>query len=324
MDNLYDVLIGEAPSDADKAAATAAALRRRRSFGELGIISGDRALGKLGSGMVGQADDYAGRLQQTRQQDVDNAQTRKYQEGQLGHMGGVLNETMRANKERERLTSRGQDMSLLAAQARARGANKPPKLTVADRRDLTQGAALVGNVQDLLTSFKDDYAAPQVMGKSIPGARPLSNALSSMGIGSKDMDEAQQWWAASDRLYNLFERNKLFGATLTSNEMRAWANANANKNMKPDQIKSMLNSILGVAQEELQANVEGFQAGGYDTDQVDALTQRSFPKATGPEESVAEEALPDEDFVMDDEDFGDLSEDEIKELIELRKKVHGR
>lgn len=322
MDNLYDVLIGEAPSDADKAAATAAALRRRRSFGELGIISGDRALGKLGSGMVGQADSYADRLQQTRQQDIDNAQTKSYQDSQIGHMGSVLAETMRANKERERLTARGQDLALLAAQARARASNKPPKLTVADRRDLTQGAALVGNVQDLLSGFKDDYAAPQVVGRSIPGARPLSNALSSMGLGSKEMDDAQQWWAASDRLYSLFERNKLFGATLTSNEMKAWAQANANKNMKPDQVKAMLNDILRVAQEELQANVEGFEAGGYDPEQINALTQRSFPKA-GAGEPAAEE-LPDEDFVMEDEDFGDLTEDEIKELIELRKKVHGR
>jgi len=312
MDSLYDVLIGEAPSDADKAAATAAALRRRRSFGELGIISGDRALSKLGSGMVDQADDYAGRIQQTRQQDIDNAQTRRYQEGQLGHMGNVLSETMRANKERERLTARGQDLALLAAQARARAANKPPKLTVADRRDLTQGAALVGNVQDLLGGFKEDYASPQVMGKSLPGARPLMNTMASMGVGTKKMDEAQQWWAASDRLYNLFERNKLFGATLTSNEMKAWAQANANKNMKPEQIKAMLNDILRVAQEELQANVEGFEAGGYDPEQINALTQRSFPKAAG-EEAPAEET---------EEDFGDLSPEEIEELIQLRQEMN--
>lgn len=313
MDNLYDVLIGEAPNDADKAAATAAALRRRRSFGELGVISGDRALSKLGSGMVASADDYANRLQQTRQQDIDNAQTKSYQDSQIGHMGNVLKETMRANDMRDVTTRRGQDLALLAAQARVRAANKPPKLTVADRRDLTQGAALVGNVQDLLTNFKDDFAAPQVMGKSIPGARPLSNTIASMGMGTKAMDDAQAWWAASDRLYSLFERNKLFGATLTSNEMKAWAQANANKNMKPEQIKTMLNDILRVAQEELTANVEGFQAGGYDEKQLDALTQRSFPKAVGEDVADEEAALP-------EEDFGDLSPEEIEELIQLRNK----
>lgn len=311
MDDIYDVLIGESPKDADKAAAVASALRRRRSFGELGMLSGDKVLSKFGQNLSGQADDYASRIQQTRQQDIDNAQTRSYQEGQLGHMGSVLAETMRANKERERLTSRGQDLSLLAAQARARASNKPPKLTVSDRRDLTEGAGLVGNIQDLLSSFKDEYAAPQVMGKSVPAARPLMNALSSMGVGSEKMDKAQDWWAASDRLYTLFQRNKMFGATLTTNEMRAWAQANANKNMKPEQIKRMLGSILQVAQEELAANVEGFQQGGYDPEQINALTQRSFPKASGEE-------------VVEDEDFGDLSPEEIEELKALREEFGGR
>jgi len=312
MDNIYDVLIGESPKDADKAAATAAALRRRRSFGELGMLSGDKVLSKYGQNAVGQADEYASRIQQTRQRDIDNDQTQRYQEGQLGHMGSVLSETMRSNKERERLTARGQDLALLAAQARARAANKPPKLTVADRRDLTEGAGLVGNLQDLLTSFKDDYAAPQVMGKSVPMARPLMNTMSAMGLGNKEMDQAQDWWAASDRLYTLFQRNKLFGATLTGNEMKAWSQANANKNMKPDQIKRMLNSILGTAMKDLRSNVDGFVEGGYDTDQLAALTQRAG--AWGPEEAVAEPETN-----MEEEDFGDLSPEEIEELKQLRE-----
>jgi hypothetical protein len=310
MDDIYDVLIGESPKDADRAAATAAALRRRRSFGELGMLSGDKVLSKYGQNAVSQADDYANRIQQTRQQDLDNAQTQSYQQGQLGHMGNVLAETMRANKERERLTARGQDLGLLEAQARARASNKPPKLTVSDRRDLTEGAGLVGNIQDLKSGFKEDFAAPQVMGKSIPGARPLANAMSAMGLGTDKMDDAQRWWAASDRLYTLFQRNKLFGATLTSNEMKAWAQANANKNMKPEQIKSMLDDILRVAQEELTANVEGFEAGGYAPEQINALVQRSYPKAQEAE-SVAE-------------DFGDLSPEEVEELKALREEMNAR
>lgn len=314
MDNLYDVLIGEAPRDADKAAATAAALRRRRAFGELGVLSGDRVLSDFGRGAVGQADDYAKQIQQTRQQDIDNAQTQAYQSGQLEHMGGVLKESMRAANMRDSTTRRGQDMALEAARLRAQRQDKPPKLTVSDRRDLTQGADLVGNMQGLLTGFKDDYAAPQVFGKSIPYARPLSNTLSSMGLGSKDMDEAQKWWAASDRLYTLFERNKMFGATLTSNEMKAWNEANASKNMKPEQVKAMLKDILKVAREQLASNVDGFVAGGYDEDQIDALTQRALPMA-GMEE-FEEQPLEEEM-----EDFGDLTEEEILELQQLRQEM---
>lgn len=312
MDDIYDVLLGEAPNDADKAAATASALRRRKSYGELGIISGDKVLGKLGQNLSSEADQYAQQIQQTRQRDIDNAQTQRYQEGQLGHMGGVLKESMRATDMRDATTRRGQDLALLAAQARARGKDKPPKLTVSDRRDLTEGAGLVGNLQDLLTGFKDDYASPQVMGKSVPGARPLSNALSSMGLGfTENMDEAQNWWAASDRLYTLFQRNKLFGATLTGNEMKAWAQANANKNMKPAQIKQMLGEILNVATEDLQANVDGFVEGGYDPEQIGALTQRAGAWKNGNDEAP--------ETNMEEEDFGDLSPEEIQELIQLRE-----
>lgn len=317
MDNLYETLLGEAPTDKDKVAATAAALRRRRSYGELGLASGDRVLSKVGENLIGSSDEYANQIQGTRQKDIDNAQTQRYQEGQLGHMGGVLKESMRATDMRDATTRRGQDLALLAAQARARAANKPPKLTVSDRRDLTEGAGLVGNMQDLLTSFKEDYAAPQILGKSIPGARPLSNTISAMGLGSKDMDEAQKWWAASDRLYTLFNRNKMFGATLTTNEMKAWAEANASKNMKPEQIKAMLKDIMGVANEELQANVQGFEEGGYDQGQIDALTQRALPRA-GIDEPVGDEGE------LTQEDFGDLSPEEIEELQLLREQSRGR
>jgi hypothetical protein len=221
---------------------------------------------------------------------------------------------------RDATTRRGQDMALEAARLRAANASgKPPKLTVSDRRDLTEGAGLVGNMQDLLSGFKDDYAAPQALGKSIPGARPLSNTLSAMGLGSKDMDEAQKWWAASDRLYTLFQRNKMFGATLTTNEMKAWSEANASKNMKPEQVKGMLNDIMRVAQEELTANVDGFEAGGYDPDQINALIQRSFPRAGI--DGVEEEAALDEESA---EDFGDLTPEEVAELEALRGQFNGR
>lgn len=317
-DDLYETLLGAAPNTADKVAATAAALRRRQSYGELGVLSGDKVLGGFGTNMMKQVDNELGQLQDTRQKDADNMQTQTYQTGQLQHMGGVLKETMRNNDLTDSTRRRGQDLMLMAALARAQAAkSKGTKLTVSDRRDLTEGAGLVGNIQQLLNTFKDDYAAPQVMGHSVPGVRPLANTLSAYGMGSKGMDAAQDWWATSDRLYTLFQRNKLFGATLTTNEMKAWEQANATKNMKPDQIKSMLRSILQNASSELKSNVEGFKEGGYNPTQVDALTQRSrgmVETAQDPEADDADAAGA----------LEDLSPEEAEELARLRAKYAGK
>lgn len=103
MDDEYLALIGAAPTDTAKQKAIAKQLRRRRAFGELGAITGDRVLQPFGENQMAQADDYAKQIQDTRQRDADNAQTKSYQDAQIGHMGKVLSETVRANQESERL-----------------------------------------------------------------------------------------------------------------------------------------------------------------------------------------------------------------------------
>lgn len=307
MPNEYEILTGESPSSSDRAAEIASALRRRRSYGELGMLSGDRVLSGVGERLTRQADQYADRIQQTRQQDIDNAQTRRYQDGQLGHMGSVLQETIRNNNMQNETTRRGQDMSLEAARLRALNSKKPTKLTATDRRDLQQAASLVGNMRQLQGSFDDSYAGVTAMGMSIPGGRALSNTLSAAGYGTDAMDAAQKWWAESERLYTLFNRNKLFGATLTSNEMKAWADANASKNMKPKQIKEVLASVIDNAEKELTATTDYFSEAGYDPDQISAITQRGHEAQPG----------------MGAEDEEPLTEEEMAELEELRAKHRG-
>lgn len=313
MADLYSSLIGEAPSDKEKAAEVAAALRRRRSYGELGMLTGDKVLGRFGQGLVKQADDYATQLQDTRQHDIDDRQTKTYQDAQVGHMGQVLEESKRARNMADATARRGQDLSYEAALARAVAAQKKattqkaPKFTVSDRRDLQEASSLVANTKELLSEFKPEFGATKVMGMNIPGGRALSNAVAAHGYGDKGMDAAQSWWAKSERLYTLFNRNKLFGATLTSNEMRAWEQANATKDMKPEQIQKFLGDIVDHAGKELAANVDFFSSGGYNPDQISAITQRSNEARTLPgQEPVAEE--PQEG----------LSPEEASELEQLR------
>lgn len=294
---IYDDLIGGAPTDKEKVAEVAAALRRRRSYGELGMLSGDKVLGKYGQGLVKEADDYASQLQDTRRHDIDDKQTKAYQDSQIEHMGSVLKETMRGRDMADATTRRGQDLSYLATQLRAAAAakkaatTKAPKFTVSDRRDLQEGASLVANMRQLQEGFKPEFSGAKLAGVTVPGGRALMNTLSAAGLGSKDMDESQKWWSESERLYDLFNRNKLFGATLTTNEMKAWANANASKNMKAEQIGTFLKSVTDNAERELSSKMDFFKAGGYNEDQIGAITQRTQEARQLP----GEEAAPEED-----------------------------
>lgn len=322
MADLYSSLIGAAPTKKEQAAELAAALRRRRSYGEIGMLTGDKVLSPYGQGLVKSADQYADQFQDIRQKDTDNAQTKSYQDAQIGHMGSVLKESARSHDMSDATTRRGQDMMLEAARLRAEAARlkaaaggKPPKFTVTDRHDLEQGATLIANMRGLKDTFKDTFGGVTAGGMTIPGARGLANTLAANGLApTKNSEDAQNWWAASSRLYDLYNRNKLFGATLTTNEMKAWAEANTNKNMKPEQIKGMLDQIINLGSKELKSKIDFFQKGGYNPDQIDAITQRAGEDPDDMSNMPADDSGSDE--VVEDP----LSEDEMAELQALRAK----
>jgi hypothetical protein len=69
MPNLYETLIGAAPTDPEQVRATADALRRKSDFGILGMLSGDNVLGGVGQHLHGGAQRQTQQLQQTRQSD---------------------------------------------------------------------------------------------------------------------------------------------------------------------------------------------------------------------------------------------------------------
>lgn len=239
-DNLYNTLIGAAPTDKQTQKAIAEQLRRRRSFGELGSLTGDRVLQPFGQQMSKQADDYATDLQGTRQKDIDNAQTKAYQEGQLGHMAGVLEETKRENN----MTHIFQMLMAQAALEKAdkTGVPKPKTLTYADRNKLENTASMINGADDLMNTFKDEYS--QKLG---PGPQSkFPNALAAVGIGTNGSKEAANWWAAWNQLYTLPQRNATFGATLTPTEKASWAESDINPSIDSKTIRDRVSKILKI------------------------------------------------------------------------------
>lgn len=276
MADIYSALIGKAPTSGEEQRAIAAALRRRRAFGELGALSGDPVLQSFGKEQVGFADDAAGALQSIRQKDVDNAQTERYQTGQLEHMGGTLRESIRAQDMDDATTRRGQDLDLEATLARAlaaqtKGGKAPPRLRVSDIKGLQDLAQDVGSMEGIEKFIKDGgkFGAVEFKGVPIPGARALKNALASRGYGDTEDKQAFMAKQAFDRLYTLGARNRLFGATLTPNEQTAWENANPSTRQSDSQIAEAIPVLRKVVAARLESTRKGLKAENYSPEAID-------------------------------------------------------
>lgn len=301
--DLYSALIGKSP-DAEGQKAIAAALRRRRAFGELGALTGDSVLQSFAKEQLASAENAAEQLQATRQADADDAQTRAYQEGQLGHMGGVLKESIRAQDMDDATTRRGQDIDLLEAMLRAEragaGANKVPRLRVSDIKGLQDLAQDVGSMEGIEAFIKKGgkFGAVEFAGVPVPGARSLKNALASRGYGSTEDKQAFQAKQAFDRLYTLGARNRLFGATLTSNEQTAWENANPSTRQSDEQIAEAIPILRKVIAARLESTRKGLKAENYSPEAVDyfsSIPGLNLPVGGGdeaPEESAVPSGAP--------------------------------
>jgi hypothetical protein len=299
MADMYSALIGKAP-DVEGQKAIAAALRRRRAFGELGALTGDQVLQSFGKEQLASADAAAEQLQATRQADVDDAQTREYQTGQLGHMGSTLKESIRAQNMDDATTRRGQDMDLYEALLRAQNAKgsstKPPRLRVSDIKGLQDLAQDVGSMEGIESFLKKGgkFGAVEFAGVPIPGGRALSNALAARGLGDKDMKQAFLAKQAFDRLYTLGARNRLFGATLTTNEQTAWENANPSIRQSDEQIAEAIPILRKVIAARLEATRRGLKAENYSPEAIDyfsSIPGLNLPVGDG-EEAAEGSAVP--------------------------------
>ena len=257
----YLSLIGAAPTTAEQQKVIADALRRRRTFGELATLTGDKVLQPFGQGLSQQADQYAKQLQQTRQQDADNAQTKQYQDSQIKHWDDVLAETIRSNNldfqaQMAAIRQREQD-SMLDAYTKGIGGGR--KITDSTRNKMLQHAETMQSMSDLLGAFNPEYTQQWGAG---PQSR-LPNLAAQYGVGTKTSKEAQQWWSEWQKFYTLPMRNLLFGATLTPNEQKAWEEVNINPGMSEKQIKTRIGRLLSVAQSSAkrrsaEMSIEGF------------------------------------------------------------------
>lgn len=270
-DELYDALIGADISKTAKAKVIAEALRRRSDIGLLGQVSGDKVLAPVGKQMSQQADQYATDLQGIRQSGIEEeqknrqlGQTKAYQDEQLRLMGTGQTEDKRWHNLQYLMNDRDNAARLAAAQSKK--FKTIPGSTKLKAVAARQGLSVL---QEMEKTFKDSYAGQ----KNFPGWNALKNKAVANQVGTdkflKENEPQQAWYANLDRLYNLQERYKLFGATLTNNEFKSWLETNINPNMSAAQIRNKLETLKVSALNELDLAREGYDTEEFNPEEVE-------------------------------------------------------
>ncbi len=281
--DIYESLIGAAPTSPVEIAAVVEALRRRRKVGELGAITGDRVMAPVGQGLSKQADAYAEMLQDTRQKDIDNAQTKAYQTGQLEHMGNVLKETLRYHDMSDATQRRGQDKAVEAAGIRRTANGKSPRMRQGDIQTLRDNAMAQGTVGELL-AFLQKGGKPDAQGNPTRGTlgavggipiigsylRQTLNAAAAKGAGTEATKATAMKWQQYQRFYELAERNRMFGQTLTPNEQAAWRKANPSFAQTDEQIEEGLKIMQKVYDKAQNDFKLGLKTEGYSDAAIEA------------------------------------------------------
>lgn len=108
-----------------------------------------------------------------------------------------------------------------------------------------------------LKTFKDKFANQGLLGDT---KRKAAAALGSWG--SKDWQEMDSWWRSAERQDELLERFKLFGATLTSNELASWRNATIRPGLSAEKVREFLQARQNILKRKLTTELKRVKTDG--------------------------------------------------------------
>lgn len=178
-------------------------------------------------------------------------------------------------------------------------------LTKTERENLMGLKGDIQTIRGLYESFDDSYANQEGIGfvegmiqQGMTDEPNLTNwtletwdkAAKYLGMEGRSKEEAeglkrklmkeQQWWGLYERLQKIPERAAMFGATLTTNEMNSWNQADIKEGMTPEQIRNNLMVRLKIAEKKFNQIVDmyapitnpEFIAGLRNTDEIDMGT----------------------------------------------------
>lgn len=165
-------------------------------------------------------------------------------------------------------------------------------LSSKDLDDLGKRSALTDRINNINTSFKDDFVGYK-----------LGDFAGDVAIGfqkrfGEGSDQAN-FWQNYQELVNAV-RNDQFGSALTQTEKIEFLKAMVTPSMKPELARRNLKRQQEITRTAMKRKMGGLKAGGFDANQIGEATKG---------------------VVLEDpeENFGDLTPEEIKELQDARK-----
>lgn len=170
----------------------------------------------------------------------------------------VIKEVTRADGTTElvRVSTRG-DLGPIAGTT---SAPAPRKLSITDIGKLSEEGQKFATLNSVHGKFEDRFAGylPGTGDASMTAGRYLP-----AGLVGKDRSEGAAFWQEYDRYKNVV-RNELFGASLTSGEQKAFAQADVNPSMQPEQIRKNLTLQKSIVENGLKRKAQAAVSSGYD------------------------------------------------------------
>lgn len=127
-----------------------------------------------------------------------------------------------------------------AAKAKDAQIKGPEQKTIEGLTSINEELTLLRN------SWRDEFVGST-------GVQTIDEFLLRLGekYGQDVVDAGGIWWRMKNRVVDMPDRHKNFGATLTGNELAAFNNANFNVSMNSAQIKAMMDNLLAAQQRHI-------------------------------------------------------------------------
>lgn len=132
-------------------------------------------------------------------------------------------------------------------------------LTQGTINGMVEDSSRLENLSQMGASFQDDYA-----GNKFGGG--IENLAGRLGLPGATPGQAE-WWQGYDRIKNEI-RNKLFGASLTESEKRAFEASDITPDMSPSVIKANLAKQEQIIQQALERKAKAWAAQGYNRSSI--------------------------------------------------------